>query len=316
MPPKQNIPILVINLKRSKDRRSYMQQQLDIYGVRYQFFPAVDGKTLTPQQRACYSEEESLRHMRRPLTNGEIGCALSHLQIYEKMVAEDIAELLILEDDAVIEKDFFPIIFQRAQWAPADWKILHFTNGYRNLNIFPHYSIDSQKRYRLYRYTDIFFLAHCCIVTQKCAQWLINEGYPIHLAADELTGRSFNALRCYTIVPGLCGRSKDRFPSIIDEDPQRANILEDLQSKKRKMHRYIPFFMKRAFYLPASIYCAFPKKCQLFLKKIIRNVIILRFLYLQYTALRDAVWFKCLRPLLAPPEPVRLNDEEHEAVRD
>ncbi len=315
MPPKQNIPILVVNLKRSKDRRSYMQQQLDAYGVRYQFFLAVDGNALTPQQRACYSEEESLRYMKRPLTNGEIGCALSHLQIYEKMVAEGIAELLILEDDAVIEKDFFPIIFQRAQWAPADWKMLHFTNEYRNLNISPHYSIDSQKRYRLYRYIDFFIGTFCYIVNNETARWLINEGYPIHFVADGLTGRTFNALRCYTITPGLCSWNEARFPSIIDEDPQRANTLSDLKSKKRRI-RYIPFFIKRAFYLPASIHCAFPKKCQLILKKIVRNVTILRFLYLQYAVLRDAVWFKCLRPLLAPPESVRLNDEEHEAVRD
>ena len=312
----QNIPILVVNLTRSKERRVYMQEQLDAFGVRYEFYPAVDGNALTPQQRACYSEEKSVRHTKRSLTNGEIGCALSHLQIYEKMVAEDIAELLILEDDAVIKKDFFSIIFQRAQWVPANWKMLHFSTEDIRLNTFPCYFIDTQKRYRLYRYIDTFFLTHCYLVTQKCAKWLIKMGYPIHLTADDLIGRSHNSLHCYTIVPGLCDRGIDIFPSIIDKNLQRSDALNRLLTKKRGTYKHFRSFITRMFFLPISGYCTFAKKCQLFLRKIIRNVRILRFLYRQYVAIRDAVWFRCLQPFSAPSEPVQLNDEGHEVAPD
>ncbi len=281
MPPKQNIPILVVNLKRSKDRRSYMQQQLDAYGVRYQFFPAVDGKTLTPQQRACYSEEESLRRFGHPLTNGEIGCALSHLQIYKKMVAEDIAELLILEDDIVIKKDFFPIIFQRAQWAPVDWKILHFATRRDNVqnSTLPCYFIDVEQRYRLYRYTKYYNRTHCYIVKQESAQWLINEGYPIHLPADMLMARTYKVLRCYTI-PEICDVS-DNLNSIIEIDPMIekryvSNILRQERAKIRRRRTYlIRKLGKRMLFVLSAHYSSY-RRLRHFLKDI-RNVpVILR----------------------------------------
>ncbi len=280
MPPKQNIPILVVNLKRSKDRRSYMQQQLDAYGVRYQFFPAVDGKTLTPQQRACYSEEESLRRFGHPLTNREIGCALSHLQIYEKMVAEDIAELLILEDDAVIKKKFFPIIFQRAQWAPADWKMLHFSSREIRLNTLPYYFIDSQKRYRLYRYIGFYKGTFCYIVNNETARWLINEGYPIHFVADDLMAMAYKVLRCYTIAPEICDVS-DNIDSTIGLDPMiekryASNILRQERAKIRRRRTYlIRKLGKRMFFVLSTHYSSY-RRLRHFLKNIRNAPIILQ----------------------------------------
>jgi len=49
-------PILVINLKRSKDRRRHMEKELGRFGVKYSFFPAVDGNNLTKEERRSYSQ--------------------------------------------------------------------------------------------------------------------------------------------------------------------------------------------------------------------------------------------------------------------
>ena len=40
------------------------------------------------------------------MTKGEIGCALSHLKIYQKTVDEDIPYALILEDDTLFDTEF------------------------------------------------------------------------------------------------------------------------------------------------------------------------------------------------------------------
>ena len=278
-PIKQNIPILVINLARSKERRVYMQEQLDAFGVCYEFYPAVDGNALTPQQRAHYSEEESIHHY-YALPDVEIGCALSHLQIYKKMVAEDIAELLILEDDVVIKKGFFSVIFQRAQWAPANWKILHFSTWDIRLNTFPYYFIDTQKRYRLYRYINVYKGAFCYIVNNVTAQWLIKKGYPIHLAADELMARAYNVLRSYTIFPGLCDVN--------------ANIISTLDEERRKVLPIPPLkggfisWVKKLAFLFSTRYSSY-RKIRHFLKDI-RNAPIL---------LRNMVGRFCMAPLLS-----------------
>ena len=290
----QNIPILVVNLTRSKERRVYMQEQLDAFGVRYEFYPAVDGNALTPQQRACYSEEESVRQFGYPLTNGEIGCALSHLQICEKMVAEDIAELLILEDDAAIKKDFFPLIFQRAQWAPANWRILHFSTEDIRLNTFPCYFIDTQKRYRLYRYTDIYNGTFCYIINNETARWLIKKGYPIHFPADKLMGKNNNVLPAYTVAPRICGHSYDETSSVIAMDlaiMKRRSLSNIHKQKKALIRRRRTYLVrklaKKVIYLLSAHYSSY-RKIRHFLKDI-RNAPIL---------LRNMVRRFCMAPLL------------------
>ena len=280
----QNIPILVVNLTRFKERRVYMQEQLDAFGVRYEFYPAVDGNALTPQQRACYSEEKSVRHTKRSLTNGEIGCALSHLQIYEKMVAEDIAELLILEDDAIIKKDFFPIIFQRAQWVPANWKMLHFSTEDIRLNTFPCYFIDTQKRYRLYRYTDIYNGTFCYIINNETARWLIKKSYPIHCPADNLIGKSCNVLPAYTITPCICGWVNNKDSTIEMERMRLDSQYKKLPPIKSK----IAYPIKKVIYLFSAHYSSY-RKIRHFLKDI-RNAPIL---------LRNMAGRFCMAPLLS-----------------
>ena len=119
---KQNISIFVINLERSIDRRTYMQNQLNKFNVKYQFFSAVDGK----EKKDLYDEKKAIKRYRHPFVDGEIGCSLSHIGVYKKMIEKNISEALILEDDVLLHKNFFNVIFQRKKWAPNDYDILNF----------------------------------------------------------------------------------------------------------------------------------------------------------------------------------------------
>ena len=49
----------------------------------------------------------------RELTPGELGCSLSHIRLWEKMVKENIPEVLILEDDLLIGKCY--LLFLRIE---------------------------------------------------------------------------------------------------------------------------------------------------------------------------------------------------------
>jgi glycosyl transferase family 25 len=71
---------------------------------------SVDGRTLTEEQKSLADlalAEELLGHT---LVPGEIGCALSHIGVYEKMVTENIASCIILEDDINFDPQFKNII--------------------------------------------------------------------------------------------------------------------------------------------------------------------------------------------------------------
>ena len=50
MRDKEQIPVFVFNLKRSKDRKNWMQQHLISLGVDSQFVEAIDSKQLTQEE--------------------------------------------------------------------------------------------------------------------------------------------------------------------------------------------------------------------------------------------------------------------------
>lgn len=102
----QIIQIFIINLDTSTERRIEMIRQMDFYGLKYEFFEAVDGKKLDINvineiRNQPYSFKKAFG---REMTLGEIGCAMSHLNLYKKIVDEEIDYALILEDDSEFDE--------------------------------------------------------------------------------------------------------------------------------------------------------------------------------------------------------------------
>lgn len=220
----QNLPIIVIHLERSKDRRAFMKQQLQNFDLKYEIFPATDGHNLSPSDKALYSEKKAWQ-LRRPMSNPEIGCALSHIRLYEKIVQERIPETLILEDDVIFCKNFFPIIFQRAAWAPKDWKIIHFNDTnekkYKTITgpFFHYYYIDSQKIYSVHRYMCKHYGAYAYIAKLEACEYLLKHAYPICRLSDTLLGaHSYKKLPTYTLFPQPCTYRKDTTSNIQNEN--------------------------------------------------------------------------------------------------
>lgn len=87
------IPCLVISLRRSHERRSRITARLNALGVPFTFFDALEG-----DGRATYS-----RRYGRALSQGEIGCYLSHVAAARVIATSDEPFGCILEDDAVLQ---------------------------------------------------------------------------------------------------------------------------------------------------------------------------------------------------------------------
>jgi GR25 family glycosyltransferase involved in LPS biosynthesis len=68
---------------------------------------AFDGRKLSAGALATYVDQAGCRVLqRRPLTGGEVGCALSHRRAYELLLESGRAWGLIFEDDAVLQPGF------------------------------------------------------------------------------------------------------------------------------------------------------------------------------------------------------------------
>lgn len=95
------LPHKIVTLPNATERQAFVKD----YAAQFHFTPCfhygINGSQMSPQERQQAVIEPDI------LTVGEVGCALSHLQIYREMVEQDIPYLLILEDDVALTPEFF-----------------------------------------------------------------------------------------------------------------------------------------------------------------------------------------------------------------
>lgn len=98
----------IINLVESVERKEVMIQQLSRSGIKdYEFLNAVRGTKLTIKElKFSYNERKAYRHLHRILSLNEVGCALSHQMVYERMLKDHIDKALVFEDDVRLEGNF------------------------------------------------------------------------------------------------------------------------------------------------------------------------------------------------------------------
>lgn len=193
------IPVFLINLKRSFKRLGYMEQQLNSIEIPYFLFEATDGNSLTAEELYEYSSEESNRIHNRDLSKGEIGCAWSHIKLYKKILEEKISVSVILEDDLIIKKEFKEFFSILPNIINDDWEFL-------NLYSYTPYLI-SKKAFYNFKYT--IFTGHATgtcaqVIKLSAAKRLLEHAFPIRFAADGLTGRfSETGLKMLGVYPNL-----------------------------------------------------------------------------------------------------------------
>jgi glycosyl transferase family 25 len=97
----------VINLARSLDRRKYITAELKKIGLDYEIITAVDGRDLDLHDPTTVDPSLMKRtgELANPFPEGIVGCALSHLHVYKKIVADGLDAALILEDDVSLPAD-------------------------------------------------------------------------------------------------------------------------------------------------------------------------------------------------------------------
>ncbi len=97
-------------------------------GIEYEFYYGVNGATL---DKTPYIELGSKQ------TRGQLGCTLSHYQLYEKIVAENLDKVLILEDDCLFNDNVNNLATYFEQ-LPEDWGLFYV--GWDNVGLSPNFS--------------------------------------------------------------------------------------------------------------------------------------------------------------------------------
>ncbi|MCO6449733.1 MAG: glycosyltransferase family 25 protein [Caldilineales bacterium] len=191
-------PIWIVNLRYSSRRRMHMINQMERWGLSYEIIDAVDGRSLTAEQLSRYDPDQAMAVSHRELSPGEIGCALTHIIMYQRLVEDDHDEVLILEDDVTLSDDFIAITERRHRF-PPDWEMINFASTYKGVLV----GEPIYKEYRAKRFLDDANTTACYLLKSAGAHRLLEHALPIRYPADGLTGRAtgLTGLHLYGVTP-------------------------------------------------------------------------------------------------------------------
>ncbi|MCY4419556.1 MAG: glycosyltransferase family 25 protein [Cytophagales bacterium] len=112
-------PVYIVHLFRASHRRVHMDEQLRLAGItNYSYVEAVDGQKLGKADLSLHCSPDA------KLSLGELGCYLSHRQIWEQMDRDGVEMALILEDDVILSADIVPVLSQASRF-PPNWELIH-----------------------------------------------------------------------------------------------------------------------------------------------------------------------------------------------
>lgn len=106
----------ILHLTRATARRENAKRLRDDCGLPAEIWPAVDGAAMDDRDlKARVDAGLFAPRYPFPLRTGEIGCFLSHRQIWAEILRRDLDHALILEDDVELARDVIPTAISLAQ---------------------------------------------------------------------------------------------------------------------------------------------------------------------------------------------------------
>jgi glycosyl transferase family 25 len=184
----ESIPAFCITLERRQDRWRRFQDQSGIDGLDIKRFLGVDGKTIDIRKDdrvALCTKRNILAKMRRSHEEldsvGGVGCALSHIAVWQWMVDNNQEMCLVFEDDAVVPPNFIQganecISKSTILKDPKKWDLWLLGGLWENLTKIP----GEPKAVRV----GEFVLFHAYVMTLHGAKRLLKDVYPIHSHID------------------------------------------------------------------------------------------------------------------------------------
>jgi glycosyl transferase family 25 len=244
-------PIWVISLRRSIERRAHITQHLKEHNLPFEFFDAIDGQTLTPDQWARYDAQQAQHCMGRELAPGEIAVALSHLTLYQRMIDQNLDEVLILEDDVVLKPEFVETLNRRGDF-PKDWELVLLCYNWEIISAW--YRQPIFRTSEVVKFSRKVVSSAAYLLRQGGARKLLAAGYPIRIPSDNLMGGSVKTnVKLYGISPTCvetlhpCDPTQSTIPEAINLRFQNRTRLAEMGRLAVAWHR-LKLRLRRLYY--------------------------------------------------------------------
>jgi len=230
----KKLPIFVINMEKDKERKAYITKKLNEYQLSFDFINAVDGRLLDEKYiKQMISKNKAIDSIGREMSRGEIGCAMSHLHVYQKMVEEDIEQAIILEDDIDINYDNFNEIIDFLAKENNNKPQVHLLT-----ESISYLSKNTQKIDGIYNIARVVQALSTAgyVINQSAAKQMLGINKKVWIVADDWV-----RYRMHTDVDVSCV-----VPCVIKENPSIANQSSITSERNKKIKtRTIKYILSR-----------------------------------------------------------------------
>lgn len=216
--------VYVINLPNSVDRRNSIIKELAKYNLQFELISGVYGKDIDRKSKDIFDEESYViknkfltkSYVHGKLTDGELGCAISHLKVYKTILKNKEDGALVLEDDITLNINIVDVFNKGLEICPnAEYINCSYPKNGLRQSIFAkrHPFVVEGKKFIIYRagvpYFDWFLNrrrrvggSYCYYISKTACEKLLQLAYPIRMESDRLLGHvAFNGLKTFLINP-------------------------------------------------------------------------------------------------------------------
>lgn len=233
--------VFVINLEREVNKKNRIIEQCNKLNLKFEMYNAVDGSKLSED----FLRENVLDYGNNFLTNGEIGCSLSHINLYKKIVNDKLPYALILEDDAIINDKLLEFISEFEKHNKKEGMFLltgdfsYIENKKTSLGDFDIYPITGASMTTGY------------IITLGAAKRMVDFLLPVRFEADRF--KFFHictGVKIFATMPHIVSNNdKNKESSSLEMErsllvDNRMNYINDLFQKKEKRRKVAIFFWR------------------------------------------------------------------------
>lgn len=244
----------VISAEQATERRNKIIEHFKQWGIEPNFFQAIMGNQLSENQLKQLTQDEGL------LTKGEIGCALSHLGTYRRLLETEEKCAFIFEDDTCLTEEFIAV----------QPKIYHFMAEQTMPSVLLLYPIRGHKKKLLTIGRDISIMrclagsgAYAYVLNRQAAINLLRAQTPVKIEMD-----AWGIYQRMGFVDLYCLNK----PVILLDKVLNDNSIIDKISDRRAIDRNNASFLKKRIVKSWYDHFTIQEKMKFYKRRISRHI--------------------------------------------
>lgn len=225
-------PIFVISLRSSSDRRKHIEKEFLKKDLVFNWIDAVDGNSLSEEEvNKVYDDEVCNVLYGRSLGRGEIGCYLSHLEAYRRIINDGLSYALIFEDDIFLNNNIINFINSISS-IPNNIEMITLAN-YPNTSKLRK-AINIACGFKLREHVSGIWGTYGYYITNIGAQKICNQSKKIFTPIDHIGRAIGRKINIKTIHPYCLSTEVDRIsgclliPSMLEDERRKLENGEYL----------------------------------------------------------------------------------------